>query len=265
MTDDKQVKVKSFRIDDETSEKFKEIANKIGGNQQETLSKLIQAFEFQQGKTILVDRKPDIDKFERYTSALVNMYMQSLEDNQNITETVQVTFDSSLRSKDIIIQELQEKIAKEKQSKNEFNLKMIKAIEDKDLLSEQLDNANNEISRLQDLLNEKEKLNIAISESTNTLKEKLASAQASINSVNDLKNQLSIEQENNKNLSIELEEAEHKLQRAEEQAQLTLEKSLLELKKDYEKQIEEITQKYQTKIDDYQEKLLDALTPKKNK
>ena len=39
MADDKQVKVKSFRIDDETSEKFKEIANKIGGNQQETLSK----------------------------------------------------------------------------------------------------------------------------------------------------------------------------------------------------------------------------------
>ena len=46
MADDKTLKPKSFRIDDETSEKFKEIATSIGGSQQETLAKLIEAFEF---------------------------------------------------------------------------------------------------------------------------------------------------------------------------------------------------------------------------
>lgn len=42
MADGKELKPKSFRIDNETAEKFKEISNTIGGgNQQETLAKLI--------------------------------------------------------------------------------------------------------------------------------------------------------------------------------------------------------------------------------
>lgn len=57
MADGKELKPKSFRIDDETAEKFKEISNTIGGNQQETLAKLIEAFEFQSGKAILTEKK----------------------------------------------------------------------------------------------------------------------------------------------------------------------------------------------------------------
>lgn len=51
MTDGKELKPKSFRINDETAEKFKEIAASICGNQQETLAKLIESYEFQSGKT----------------------------------------------------------------------------------------------------------------------------------------------------------------------------------------------------------------------
>ena len=60
MADDKVLKPKSFRIDDETAERFKEISASIGGNQQETLAKLIEAFEFQSGKAILTEKKADI-------------------------------------------------------------------------------------------------------------------------------------------------------------------------------------------------------------
>ena len=52
MADGKELKPKSFRIDEATAERFKEISGQIGGNQQETLAKLIEAYEFQSGKAI---------------------------------------------------------------------------------------------------------------------------------------------------------------------------------------------------------------------
>ena len=93
MADDKILKPKSFRIDDETADKFKEMSSSIGGNQQETLAKLIEAYEFQSGKAILTEKKADIEQFEKYVNALTRMFMGSLEDNQNITETVRTEFE----------------------------------------------------------------------------------------------------------------------------------------------------------------------------
>ena len=115
MADGKELKPKSFRIDDATAERFKEISADIGGNQQETLAKLIEAYEFQAGKAILTDKKDDIEQFERYVNAITRMFMGSLEDNQNITETVRTEFDGLLKSKDATIQDLQEKIKVAKQ------------------------------------------------------------------------------------------------------------------------------------------------------
>ena len=98
MADDKALKPRSYRINDETAEKIKEIAASIGGNQQETLAKLIEAYEFQSGKAVLTEKKSDIEQFEKYVNAIIRMYMGSLEDNQNITETVRTEFDALLQS-----------------------------------------------------------------------------------------------------------------------------------------------------------------------
>ena len=76
--DEKTLKPKSFRIDDATAEKFKGISAEIGGNQQETLAKLIEAYEFQAGKAILTEKKADIEQFEKYVTALTRMFMGSL-------------------------------------------------------------------------------------------------------------------------------------------------------------------------------------------
>ena len=65
MADGKELKPKSFRIDEATAERFKEISGQLGGNQQETLAKLIEAYEFQSGKAILTDKKADIEQFEQ--------------------------------------------------------------------------------------------------------------------------------------------------------------------------------------------------------
>ena len=116
---DKELKPKSFRLDEETAEKFREISVAIGGNQQETLAKLIEAYEFQTSKAILVDKKGDIEQFEKYVSALTRMYMGTLEDNQNLTETIRTEFDALLKSKDNTIQDLQSKLTVSKQLKEE--------------------------------------------------------------------------------------------------------------------------------------------------
>ena len=44
-----EVKPRSFRIDEETAEKFKKICLEAGLNQQETLAKLIESYELQAG------------------------------------------------------------------------------------------------------------------------------------------------------------------------------------------------------------------------
>jgi hypothetical protein len=88
VADEKVLRPKSFRLDDETADKFRKIGETIGANQQETLERLIQAYELQIGKSNLTEKKADMEKFESYIAILNRMYMASLEDNQHITDVV---------------------------------------------------------------------------------------------------------------------------------------------------------------------------------
>ena len=51
-----------FRLDDETVEKFKEIASSIGASQQETLAKLIEVYGIQVNRDILTEKWEVIEK-----------------------------------------------------------------------------------------------------------------------------------------------------------------------------------------------------------
>ena len=179
MADDKVLKPKSFRIDDETADKFKEISAAIGGNQQETLAKLIEAFEFQSGKAILTEKKADIDQFEKYVTAITRMYMSSLEDNQNITETVRTEFDALLKSKDATIQDLQEKLTVAKQLKEEATTRAKSHADENARLNSVIDSLNTEYNSkmddMQSMLADKDNLNKALTDSCNDLKSKVES------------------------------------------------------------------------------------------
>ena len=122
MADNSELKVKSFRIDDETNEKLKEIMKDFP-NQNLALQKMIEAFEFQQGKEMLVDKKADIEEFENYVSCLVRMYMTSLESNQNQKELIRSEFDGQLKTKDALLQEKQEQLTVAKQLKEEATIR----------------------------------------------------------------------------------------------------------------------------------------------
>ena len=95
-----ELRPRSFRIDEETAEKFKKICLEAGLNQQDALAKLIESYELQAGKAALTEKRDEIEVFERYTSMLIQKYMSALEDNQNVKETVRSEFSAQLRSKD---------------------------------------------------------------------------------------------------------------------------------------------------------------------
>ena len=290
MADGKELKPKSFRIDDETAEKFKELSNTIGGNQQETLAKLIEAFEFQSGKAILTDKKADIEQFEKYVSAITRMFMGSLEDNQNITETVRTEFDALLKSKDATIQDLQEKLTVAKQLKEDATLKARAHADENARLNSVIDSLNNEynskIDDMQSMLSDKDSLNKALTDSCNDLKTKIegmkeAAEQSAIfreeleqlkkehekviRERSDLEKQMQQERTAHEKAISEFRQHEaDALERLKEQLQIAQDKAVLQIEKLYQEQIQKLKADKQAEVDKYQQKYFDLLEQMKS-
>lgn len=285
MADDKVLKPKSFRIDDKTADKFKEISATIGGNQQETLAKLIEAFEFQSGKAILTEKKADIDQFEKYVTAITRMYMSSLEDNQNITETVRTEFDALLKSKDATIQDLQEKLTVAKQLKEEATTRAKAHADENARLNSVIDSLNTEYNSkmddMQSMLADKDNLNKALTDSCNDLKSKVESMRESseqlavirkeleqlksehntvVKEKSDLEKQMNQEQTAHDKAIADLQQHEKDLlERQKEQSQIALDKAVLEIEKKYQEQIEKLKADKQSEVDKYQQKYFELL------
>lgn len=96
----------AMRITPEVSEKFREIAQDLGTNQDQTLAKLIEVYEVELGRAAIPGARENIDMFEGYTRAIINMYMQALESNQNMRAVVRTEYESQLKTKDSLIEEL---------------------------------------------------------------------------------------------------------------------------------------------------------------
>ena len=280
MADGKELRPRSFRIDDETAERIKEISNTIGGNQQETLAKLIEAFEFQSGKAVLTEKKADIEQFEKYITAITRMYMGSLEDNQNITETVRTEFDALLTSKDAVIQDLQEKLTAAKQVKEDATMKARTHADENARLHEVIDSLNHEYNTkmddLQSKLSDKDNLNKALTDSCNELKVKIEGIRESaeqsaafkkeleqlkrehekiILKQSDLEKQMQQEQAAHAQTVLHLKQHEaDALERQKEQLQIAQEKAVLQVEKSYQKQIQKLMAEKQAEADRYQQK-----------
>lgn len=274
MADDKILKPKSFRIDDETAEKFKEISANIGGNQQETLSKLIEAYEFQNGKALLIKDKESIEQFERYITALTRMYMSSLESKQNVTETVRTEFDALMQSKDATIKDLQDKLAVAKQVEQDATSKAKSyADENKDLadtIAKIQQEHTQKITDMQQMLTDKENLNKALTDSCNELKSKMDQMTAAAQEnevlkkdVADLvasKNRLMKNVEDHEKMISDLKQHEaDALDRQMQQSNLEKEKAVLELERKYQQQIQELKEQKQQEVDKYQKKYFELL------
>lgn len=285
MADDKILKPKSFRIDDETADKFKEISSSIGGNQQETLAKLIEAYEFQSGKAILTEKKADIEQFEKYVTALTRMFMGSLEDNQNITETVRTEFEALLQSKDTTIQDLQSQLTVSKQLKEEATSKAKTYVDENSRLNEYIESLqkeyNSKMDDMQSMLTDKENLNRALTDSCNDLKAKVDVMVAEHEEVITIRKNLADITVERDTLKQSIAEAEKSLNRAntehektitelkqhesdsidrvKAEMQIALDKAVLDTEKKYQEQIQNLKEQKQAEVDKYQQKYFDLL------
>lgn len=252
MTETKEIKPKTFRVYDETQSKIKEITKELGGNQQQAFSKLLEAYEFQKGKVILADRKKDVEDFENYVTILTRMYMGSLEENQNVTETVRAEFDAMLKSKDNTIIELQGKLKALNDKVEEYKVEAKEVTNSNQtymnncsVLEKELDE---KITNYESIIADKDKLNQALSESYTELKarvDKMAAEQE----------QLELIKEENKGLVKSYTE----LKEALKVDKMGHEKALLERDKEYNKSLQEIEKQHKEEIDKYQAKYLELL------
>lgn len=280
-----EIKVKSFRITEETAQKFKDIAGTLDCNQQETLSKLIEAFEFQSGKAVLTDKKGEIEQFERYTTALSRMFMGSLEENQNITDTVRTEFDALLKSKDTVIAQLQKDLQRAKDTEKNASLKMKELEESNGKLSLELEDLKNrtdsQMGSLENILKDKEKLNAALLDTCNDLKKKNHSLETEYESLKNIQEELvslrlKYEESAKENVQLknQLKESnfsredkikqlqQHELDaltRQEKEAAFTLEKKILEIQGSCQKEIQELKEQKIKEIEKYQKKYMDLL------
>lgn len=284
MAESKELKPKSFRITDETNEKLKEIMKDFS-SQNEAVSKLIEAYEFQAGKAILTEKKDDIEQFERYVTAITRMYMSSLEDNQNVTELVRTEFDAMLKSKDATIQDLQEKLTVAKQLKEDATIKAKSHADENDRLNSVIDSLNDEYNSkmddMQSMLADKDSLNKALTDSCNDLKTKVESMKEDVEQLTVIQTELEqlklehdaltkeksdiekqLEQENathNKAIADMQQHEQDLLERQKEQSQIALDKAVLEVEKKYQEQIEKLKADKQSEVDKYQQKYFDLL------
>lgn len=134
-----ELRPRSFRIDEETAEKFKKICIEAGLNQQDALAKLIESYELQAGKAVLTEKRDEIEQFERYTSILIQKYMVALEDNQNVKETVRSEFSAQLRSKDELISDLQQQKKSAEEAKQQVTAEAKMAAGEADQLRKDLE------------------------------------------------------------------------------------------------------------------------------
>lgn len=290
MADDKILKPKSFRINDETADKFKEISTSIGGNQQETLAKLIEAYEFQSGKAILTEKKADIEQFEKYITALTRMFMGSLEDNQNITETVRTEFEALLRSKDTTIQDLQSRLTVSKQLKEEATIKSKTYMDENSRLNECIESLqkeyNSKMDGMQSMLTDKENLNRALTDSCNDLKAKVDVMSAEHEEVITIRKNLtditaerdalkqsiaeaekSLNKANTEHEKVIAELKQHEsdsIDRVRAEMQIALDKTVLETERKYQEQIQTLKEQKQAAIDKYQQKYFELLEKLQN-
>ena len=109
------LKVRSFRISEEVSEKLKQISENFD-NQNAALESLISAYEVQSAKAVLTDRQTDISDYDSHLQAIQNAFLHSLEINENAEKRIRAEFQSLLSSKDETIIMLQEQLEAAKSS-----------------------------------------------------------------------------------------------------------------------------------------------------
>lgn len=103
----KELKVKSFRVTEETFDKFKKIASDEFGNQGQCLDALISLYELENSKSTLIERKLEIESFQDYLNKINQLFLTSLQMSEDAGKRAEEEFVKKLSIKDVTIERLQ--------------------------------------------------------------------------------------------------------------------------------------------------------------
>lgn len=247
-----EVKPRSFRIDEETAEKFKKICLEAGLNQQEALAKLIESYELQAGKAVLTEKRDEIEQFERYTSILIQKYMGALEDYQNVKETVRTEFNALIHSKNGLIEDLQQQKKATEEAMKQATAEAKKATDEADQLRKDLEETQKRCEDLKDSLEDKNQLNKALKADKDRLEAQVNVLEADQQQMEALRKELEAVKEAKQAAEKQLKEQQaagkKALEDLREKMEIDKERAVLDaekrLQKEYEEQLREINQRY---------------------
>ncbi len=257
-----ELKVRSLRIDENTFEKFKNIAVQEFGNQGQCLSALVNLYETEKSKGLLSDRKTEIESFQLHINKLNELFLSSLSINQDTEERVKSHFEKLLQSKDSIIADLQERLKTALASATESS-------ENLNALKNHLKEKDERIKKLENDSEKAELLYAANIEEKNVLCRALEdSCNEKSSSILSLKNEIEIlaeklekfkvfESENNK-LREEIEKSksiisnlENNVSTIKKHNQYELEKVILNMEKEKQDTFAEMNLKHNDYIREY--------------
>lgn len=263
MAEDKTTKPMSIRLNDDTKEKFRKVGEILGYNQNDTMTTLINAYEMQQQQDKLPEFKGDLEQFQSNLTTLLNLYTVSLQSSHDMRESVRTEFDALLKSKDVTITDLQQKVADAKQIKEAATLELKETTADKQKLLERVD-------QLEKMLADKDGLNKALTDSCNELKIKVDQMVAAAQENTALKKDVADLNSTNAKLQSDLEQKEKLLQnqkqheadalaQMQQQCDLEKEKAILDLERKHNEEIQKLKTEKQSEIDKYQQKYMELL------
>lgn len=227
------------------------------------------------------EKKDVIDTFERYANTLVRLYREALEDNLSLTDTIRTEYDSSLQHKDAIIQELKEQINTVNKEKEKALSEVKMAAAEKDRISKYIislkDDYESKLDGYEDILKDKEELNVALREKNSQLNSKLEAMSGDKKALDALQSEFSdltakydaaIKDKESAEYALAKACADHKkaesdhakeLEHCKSELQLAHEKAILELEQKYQATIQKLKEEKQAEIDKYQQKYFDLL------
>lgn len=225
-----ELKNRSFRISDDTTEKFRQLCSEFD-NQNVALNALISAYEVQQAKAVITERATDISDYDTHLQALQSAFLHSIELNENAETRIRQEFQRQLESKDGIISELQEHV---KQAETVAETAKQHATMVSSEADARIEQAEKEMNSLQEKLAFTDKQVSELSENLIAVKSQVIDKQQIIDNLN--------QQINSANAVIqEAKEATEKAKQAETELN-AVKLELSEVKKLYEIEAKELTQ-----------------------
>ena len=269
-----EMKVRSFRISDGVAEKFKAFCSEFD-NQNAALDSLITAYEVQNAKAVLTDRKTDIADYDTHIQAIQSAFLRSLELNENAEQRVKAEFKNLLSSKDETIVQLQTEKARMQEQTEQYKLsynntvqstdKQIKAMQEKMAESNQsLQNEKDRADTEQKAREQAETISSMLSNQVEELKGQLAQLKKQISELTKRAEQAETTSSKLSDDLAQLNSAYSDIQRALSDEQASYKKELAAAEKEKETAVKyaiaDTAGKYQRKIDEMQLKIDDMQT-----